>query len=539
MTPDHINDDSNHEKLDEFNELMTRWDIRIPEEVNPKDFGTLILDWCKTKYQRPQDALQAMKEDRNIKEAAAVVFGYCYAEMQPFGFPLESSRSDKLLLYFRDEFSNIQIIYDKNVITHAVIPCVDVMLAAARAILLFSGQKIEYDLDFDILLSGLYETIKHGGVPEVKRFASGQFLNDGQSISGDVVGFLSCLACGVVCECYAQLESNYKRENERKYESALGAYVNEIKCLEKAGLEYTLFSALFAGEEYQENLEVDEGKFQDPFINAIKAWEHLKNDPNQLPNWDELRDDLIELSKFSDSDECGPDGIPDFVYFPSQISFCEAKLSLKEVYQILKKQDTQFHVQRFCNDYLEELWDYLEENTRQRLLNAETSWYTKKPPISVTSAFKDYAVALEQELWVLLFEPVSPVISKILQKKGEYRNLLNLSTPPVYRLYLSDMGKILRYLGENRNKIHPDFVPIQRALSDLSISVESKTFLIQTQFATDLVDIYLIKNSDIHPVWPKVLPRASELRKRILGIGNKGYLANIANIKRQLNDVNR
>ena len=557
MTPDN----NDRENLEKFYEMLDQWGVTIPSELEPLSIDRLILDWCKAKFPRPQDAFLALRQGNKIEEAAAALFGYCYAEMEPFGWTLEKKRSYILedtnygnnektidekqkefirgfieplddLIHFRDEFSSNQVIYTEKEDNQALHSYIDVMIGAARSILFFSGEKKEYEYGIDISLSNLFEIIMHGEIIKAEKFSLRNFVNDGQSISGDVPGFLACLACGVVCESYAQLASNLKKDYERNYESAFSAYIDEIKYLNKTGYTYTLFSQLFEDEE-----NIDQGKIQDPFVNAIGAWEQLKTKPDQIQDWPKLHFYLEELYGFSDDNECGPDRLQDFVYFPKQFSFCEAWLSQAQIHEIVIKHQNDIHKQRFLNDFLVNLWDYLEESTRERLVNAETNWYTTKPPIKMTSTFKDYAVALETELQLILFKKVNPQIARILQNKIEYKNLVYLSSPHAYSLYLSDMANILRYLKENENNknIDPLFRAIQQAVSSLPVSAESKAFLTQKEFTRDLNDIYLIKNADIHPVFRKELSRVSELRNRILGIGIVGYLANIANIKRELN----
>jgi hypothetical protein len=112
-----------------------------------------------------------------------------------------------------------------------------------------------------------------------------------------------------------------------------------------------------------------------------------------------------------------------------------------------------------------------------------------------------------------------------------------LSSPHAYSLYLSDMGRILGYLGQNSSKsIHSDFISIQRAISNLPISGGLKAFLTQKEFTMDLGDIYQIRNADVHLI-TRGLSQCSDLRDKLLGIGAKGYIANIAEIKKQLKEV--
>jgi hypothetical protein len=452
--------------------------------------------------------------------------------MEPFGFPPEDARNSEFFVFIRDRFSPNQVLYPENITVQNTKPYVDVMLGAAYSILFFSPTKKEYNFRVDTMLTQLFEIIKLGGVLEAEKFSLIDFVNDGQSISGNITGFLACLACGVVCESYAQIASNLKKEHERDYESAFSAYIDEIKYLDRTGYTYTLISELFANEE-----NIKQGKIQDPFVNAIAAWEQLKNKPDPIQNWRELRFYLDELYTFSDDNKCGPDELADFVYFPRQFSFCEAKLSQPQVYEILKEQQADFHIQRFTKDFLVNLWDCLEENAKERLIKAETNWYTRKHPVRLTSAFTEYAIALEIELRAILFRSVEQDIQRILPKYKDKNNFMFLSSPHAYSLYLSDMGRILGYLGQNSSKsIHSDFISIQRAISNLPISGGLKAFLTQKEFTMDLGDIYQIRNADVHLI-TRGLSQCSDLRDKLLGIGAKGYIANIAEIKKQLKEV--
>ena len=136
-------DNNDRENSEEFYEMLARWGIKIPSDIKPLSLDRLILDWCKTKFPRPQDAFLALRQGDNIEEAAAALFGYCYAEMEPFGWTLEKKRSSILedtnygntdktidenqkefihdfieplddLIHFRDEFSSDQVIYTEK-----------------------------------------------------------------------------------------------------------------------------------------------------------------------------------------------------------------------------------------------------------------------------------------------------------------------------------------------------------------------------------------------------------------------------------------
>ena len=264
-------DNNDRENSKEFYEMLVRWGV----EIKPLSLDRLILDWCKTKFPRPQDAFLALRQGGNIVEAAAVLFGYCYTEMEPFGWTPEKKRSYILedtnyannentidekqkefihslieplddLIYFRDEFSADQVIYTEKEDNQALHSYIDVMIGAARSIVIFSGEKKECDYGVDSSLSHLFDIIKHSEIIKAEKFSLRDFVNVGQSISGDVTGFLACLACAAVCESYAQVSSNLKKEHERNYESAFNAYIDEIKYLNKTGYPYTLFSELYS-----------------------------------------------------------------------------------------------------------------------------------------------------------------------------------------------------------------------------------------------------------------------------------------------------
>jgi hypothetical protein len=569
-------DDKSEHKQDQesneaFEEMVSRWGITIPSEtkkLEPLSIEVLVEEWCREQFKRPGDAVRALKEGGKHIEASTALFGYCYSCLSPslFGQSLEECLEYELsqlkrysdheleaehyqdqvniyrdLISFRDEFSSEQVLYPEGQENRALKSHVEVLLAAGRTILVFSRSKKQYDPDLDELLENAYKTVKQGKVGKAENFSNKSFDNDGRHITGDVVGFLACLACSAVCYSLAHMAFEFRRDYDRDFETAFKTYVEGAKYMLKTGYGIDFFDELFAGEGYYQ--DGDERELGNAFWNAIDVWEQLKKKQEKVQNWQELHSYLLKLEDIMYEESldaeigCYPDGEPGFVYLPRQISFCDGKLSQEEIRQVIQQQRKDQHNQRLRNDFFEELWPYLEGTTKNCLIDAEYTWYDKPTKDSRISAFVDYSMALETELHAIIFQKpeVQKCIKMILKKQkndNDYKKRMKLSSLEADSLYLSDMSKLLGYVRENWT----DVIPVKKAISSLPIPEDMKVFLTQKRFTDDLGDIYQIRNRSVHRLpWQSVLLlRMSELRKKILGIGCEGYLIKLAEIKELL-----
>ncbi len=561
--------DNEYGNIHDFEEMMERWDIKLPEEKEkpePLGIDTLIEKWCKDKYKWPNDAVKALKEGQKHIEASAVLFGRCYANLSPsfFGWTLkqcieyelelidemESNIFAKERLHIKQDLIIVesdslseQVFYPEDRDCHATKSYVDVLLAAASALAFFSGgKKKAYDPYLNETLEKAYEVIKRGGVREAESFSELQFYNDGQHLSGDVVGFLSCLACAVVCYALAETLSKLKPDYDRNYETAFKAYVKGAKYILKIGYQINLFVDLFVG---------DESETEDVYWNIIDVWEQLKKNLGRVQNWRELHGCLLELEDIMYQEDHNTDiGLypldePGFVYLPRQLSLCDGRLSQEEIHELIEQPKKKQQKDRLQNDFFEGLWQYLEDKTKDFLIEAEHKWYDNPTKDSRKKVFVDYSVALETELVAIIFQnhEVNSRIKRILRKRKkdkDYRKLMDLNSLKVDSLYLSDMSKLLQYIRENRTEnIRPDVKPIEDAIFALPIPEDEerirglKLFLTEKETTHDLSDIYSIRNLGVHRIPEgEVISRMHDLRRRILGIGCEGYLMKLAEIKR-------
>jgi hypothetical protein len=412
-------DGPDKESLEEFEEMMKRWGVELPKEeekAEPLGIDILTGEWCKEKFRQPSDAIKALKEEEKHIEASAALFGYCYTILAPsfFGLTLEQCLEWELkysqdnqdnvnvcrnLISFENDFSSEQVLYPEGRDNRALKSYVDVLLAAAHALLAFSGEtKREYDPHLHETLESAYEIVKPGRVREAENFSNLDFYNDGRHLSGDVVGFLACLGCAVVCYSLAQILSKLRPDYDRDYETAFKAYVQGAKYMLKTGYQINFFDELFAEEEYYKNM--NESNIEDVYWNIIDVWEQLKKNSERVQSWQELRGCLLELENIMYEEEHDADiGLypvnePGFVYLPRQLSFCDGKLSQKEIHQLIEQQKKEQQEKRLRNDFFEGLWQYLEDKTKDCVVEAEHKWYDNPTKESRINTFMDYSKVL-------------------------------------------------------------------------------------------------------------------------------------------------
>jgi hypothetical protein len=398
------------------------------------------------------------------------------------------------------------------------------MLTAAYTLLTFSGNK-QYSPYIDDLLADAYRLVKDEKVLPAEQFMRDELIDDGYSISGKVDGFLACLANGVICNSYAHIVSELAKEPKRDYLSAFAAFVSATEYMDKLAYDLPL---PFTGYPYgDEELE-----------RVLKAWEQVKKEPPR-EKLRELRYKLAQLYDFicdggmdGDVDTFIPDGTPGFVYFPRQFEFCESRMGQKEIHCIIDDLEEQQHERRMKTDFFEGLWGYLEPETQRSILQAEREWYDGQRIVPEKSAFYHYGLALETELHAIVFgrSEIQRCIAKMLAD-SETKKRMRLSSKEAQTLYLSDMSKLLYYVGENK---WPDVIPIKGAINNLRVGEKEQQFLTHRDFTRDLGDIYGLRSAHAHRYELDRAPSLNDLRRRILGIGCEGYLPRLAKIKRHL-----
>lgn len=559
-------EDGEHSEEDyEFSEMMGRWGIAAPdadekpeapgaEEPEQKSFFSPANEWCKARFSDTSEAVGALLQRKNPKEAAAGLFWHCYNFMDPFDVNLEEwlgisienlKRFENSALYSGSELDvkplkaveqfiikqMSDLVDTKNELLTAPFVhhgeasqssryYVEVMLAAASTVLVFSGNKEEYDPDINEVLTNTFKNIRENRIKEAETYNG--------NMSGDVPGFIASFACAVVCSAFAYIESELKRDYDRDYISAFIAYTKAMEFLAKTDCA-SAFTLPLGGMDYQVITDV---------------WEQVKIQYAKVGNWLELRYGLKVLENevwnemLESGLELGPEKVPPLFYFPAQLQFCDDHINQEEFYHLIERQRNEQHDRRMRTDFLDDLWQYLETATRELILSAENEWYEGPQRGSrVISAIGHYSLALETELHAIIFrnESLYEWLSRVLNDNNEsgLRRHLKLFSRNAATLNLNDMSKLLHYA--ERDKTSKDVKPLTDIIHLLPVAEDDKKLLTHWKFTSFLRRVYQVRNIPTHRQNDaSVMSDIHDLRKQILGIGMPSYLSRLARVKKQI-----
>jgi hypothetical protein len=562
----------------EFEAKMLRWAVKPPddskEEVTERqeesevvkydpwaflEDSFLLYKWCFEKFERPKDVVKALSTGDNLAEAAATIFGYCYADLRCTSpekqidsereniedyYPKDiyegalSEESWKLqqrwhnsniemyfeLIDIRDRFSMDDMKYPHGPKGQALQLYVKVMLCAARTILLGNGSK-EYNLDLYKDLSNAYQIVNSGKVGEAENFAVEKFKCDGKHVFDGVLDLLACMACAVVCYSYAHMGSQLKKpEYERDYESAFGAYVKAMTFVNKMGLsieDVKLPPFLYEG--------IDDKQLR----KILDTWEQVKNTPDRVKNWRETHDTFKKLEKIINEVgwyyETAIDS-PFFDFLPRQEEFCEVQERLREKHK------------KRLRKLLEGAWDGLDTNTQRALVQMEICLHeSPEQGGREEAAPNELRHAFIWELKTLLFNRAAPILISTLNDKKKRKELGIGSKASVTSLDLQHMATFLKEAGE-RNCLR--VLSFKEFVESLIKSDRDRGFL-YNELPDYLRELAEQRAEKEHPgakrekgssLTRKMVEQKDiwDLRSEALGIGRPSYLRRLVEIKKAI-----
>jgi hypothetical protein len=579
-------DDNNEKETSKFEEMMRRWNIDQPEgnsssdslfDLIQKDPFRTIDKWCKQKYSRPMEAMLSVLGGNNPKEAATCLFWHCYYHHKDYFDDTETvediadmweetvtkckanhekdqewEQFIKTYRYIMDISTDLKTIkrelLNENGLNMANIklpdkPYVDVMLAATQAILVCCGNQ-DCDTYTQKVLFDAFQIIRKGQIKEAENYAG--------EMSKDISGFISIIACGIVCNTYVEATWESTRDYDRDFISSFIAHVEAMR-FNTADDRFTIIFP-FKDSSYDRPNRY--------YLRVVDIWEEIKKHPAKVTSWDEI---LIELDRLDyaicevDQDEtcsCGSNEEPWFVYFPAQKEFCKSQLSQEDFIAQVKREQNNQHEKRMKTDFLGDLWEYLDDKSKERLNSAEFKWYEGPHRRScVKAAIEDYSAALEIELHSLIFndDNIRKWLSELLNQKTQdcLKVRLRLSFKNIDSLTLNDMAKLLASV--NDAKYAKELTPLKSLIDRFPISGSEKEFLHSIDFTSLIKCVYRVRNKQVHEKVQTVdIKDIADIRKRILGIyvdaprtiehikvDGSGYLAKLLQIKKSIVDSNR
>ena len=419
------------EESKRFEELMRRWDIKLPTGFPPTARGflgeshlqipmcleELLAKWCYERFATPFDAVEALRQGNNIGEASASLFWYCYSLLQGFSGEIrwlfrevaEHGVDKGQVLVDRIEVIMSQLnkmrekVFTVNDIKYPLTkqvkwgkPYVEVIVSAALIILRSREQKWHHDVRK--LITDTYEVI--GDIPigesghevqigitdlQMERVGDYEYI-----LTGDIFYFLTMIACIVVWDSYANISSK-----QGKYKDALAAHIKALDYYLRTLIGEWCGEVVWAEDELSFlRLPYSESNLADAEMvkRIINTWEQAKESLRTDEDWQEaacLLDRLRELSSYvlykcteedvskvfelKDIDE-----LEDYLHKEVIYCCCQAKV-LKHLHH-----STEWPQKKMRREILRryffsgELLRQFEKGTYNLLENAEADWYDKK-----------------------------------------------------------------------------------------------------------------------------------------------------------------
>lgn len=598
MSPSENNDhdnDTEYPTSEEFGELMQQWGVEIPHEVeypeastkgSEEKTGPLIITlegWATDKFQRPLNAMKALSGRNTRREAAAALFAYtwtimlqCEALWEEGGLDREPIRHRnsmmELLEHIEDKDSNIIRIYEALAQGRAVL-CedlvelrdefyigdieygsgvrerkdranVEVMVGAAQVILLADPEG-EFSPELVEVLDRVYPFVARNEVSAAEMYDHRLFHWGPKDLSGDVVGFIACWACAIICHSYAHMMMKLRADHE----SAFFAFIEAMSFFNKShyNIDQDPLPYSYEGFSWSGN--------SNKIDRIIEAWEKAKARHSSTTDWQRAYKALLELEDAMydeglDGEGFGIEGSyqPGFVYFPVQLEFCKGQMTQDQARYLIEELRNNTHRERMRLDFFGESWQFLEEESQQHLLSAEIEWYeASKRGGSDKSAVFHYSMALETELHAIVFSNpnVQTCVREVIRNQKanpKYRAMTKLTGKDAKTLNLGNMGKVLRLIEEYRNGqqgnlegLGPGVGPIVKFIASLPAEQELLRGLSNPDFTEFIDELWKARGVKVHRLRDtELLANVGRIRRNLLGIGTRGYLADLAQMKQKI-----
>lgn len=602
MANDDYEKHQDSEELKKFEDMMRGWAIEVPLDFGvpphmPSDKTTtksdqtppykcLLLDWCMRNFEQPKDAEESLRKGQRLVEASTALFGYslllapCFVSCLPYegvskdamkwfaqfllkgvpgaleslnegtrptekDVPIMAKHIDRYKNYssqlecIKKSFSMDQIGLQSESIVQPVALPLQVQVLVGAALILLGKKGANHHPPTLELVRESYLTVIKMGKREPTSLLDKQNTGEDNIISGDVIGFLTAVACAIVCNSFGHVAT----EIDGDCYTAFLAYAKAIELI-------SVFYALDGDDirlPYTQNgcLDFDELK------HIVHIWEEVKARPGKAVDWLEMEKALQKIWAFVldvdwQNEELSAD-VPAQSYFMLQTEYCKSKMDTRDLINHFEEEKRSWHTNRMKLDFFSGLWESLGQSTRESIISAESEWYDGPDRGSnVKAAIEHYSSAFECEIHDIIFglTDVQNCVTKIL-KQREFRKQFRLSSRNANSLSLLDMSKLLRCVRESRaQSIWQELLePVQRAINTLPVDVAGRDLLTDKRFTDFLAQVYNTRNKRVHRRNDKNdLNQIKALRQKALGIGRSkeircdGYMVELARIERQIRE---
>jgi len=208
----------------------------------------------------------------------------------------------------------------------------------------------------------------------------------------------------------------------------------------------------------------------------------------------------------------------------------ENRMSPSDLVAALDQAQTAEHVTRLQIDFLGTLFEAMTESSRNALVQAEKVWYTSDRDFGRRmAAVHEYRHVFEYELREMLFVHTWQIVKRLLQENPEGRRGKVPRT--IEALSLGDMIWVI----EKLKNLDTSTARLRTALQSIGVS-QTIILTIASEVLPAMRDVNNIRNDDEHGTKTEkaLLTELAKARKAILGIGQKGAVAALLDIKKGL-----
>jgi len=399
-------------------------------------------------------------------------------------------------------------------------PLVKVLVGAASLYLLDPDSE-----DFEPLVDKLAAGSEH--VPEVTRTTRDQLrpLNFGDD--GFLVRFSALSAAAV-----ARHEKALSLRRTNEFEESFLQSVAGWDCIFRVDCEpwFDLPSTGYCPMQWDAQDLLDEIR-TDSYRPKVKDWSALIAALERFSgdvDWDHS----VSYQAYPGANKLEVDLL---VYLEFMRIFMLGQKALQEAFVELERVRNGYHQRRLELDFFHGIWEDLSADTREALVQAEHCWYdASKQGGRPMAAMNELRLAFERELHSALFRHVSADLNRLMES-GKLREELRLGKEASGEtLGLRQMATLVEEAGQEGPTRVP---PLKRLIEQRVASKPDRHFLYRS-LPFFLRKLAKARREPEHRVVSatesNVESQMRQLRGQALGIGEEGYLARIAAIKRAM-----
>jgi hypothetical protein len=310
---------------------------------------------------------------------------------------------------------------------------------------------------------------------------------------------------------------------------------------------FTLAVHLWSQVDSNTNFNMDEPDLQE----GADCFEQLFLDTSQVSDWKSIENacEVIKSSLESGprnwinmafnhtiTDHTGKDYLP-IAYWQRAITIAQKEIRPGDLILALRLAQENYHRDRLKIDFLGSLLAVMEGMARRKLISGEIAWYQCSSSGGAPEQVVDNVrQVFEIELKTMVFRNISDSVNRLLSD-GEKRKSLGIKSTYVERLSAFEMALLLSEANKQSSLCG---LPIRDFLKKTRITQDDRLFL------TDKLPFFIF--NELNPVrrvvahgdkdnnMDKLIKSASEIRRKALGIGDRGYLIWLLEIKQKLID---